>query len=313
MTTNPHLATGQHSLGPHVVGQRVVVRHLLPDGRATDVLGVCMEWGSRSITIERDGVGSVTIALADVVTGKPIPPRASARARVSARDAELHVASLWDGQESVPLGEWVLRSAAPYDGRLRRRANSVLAMGDPGVSFPVAAAAVRSFYADRHQPALAQVEVGSDSEAGLHDLGWASLGSGTAYFLLAPVALAVRSCNARLRALARRSDAAEEDPTARDKEEGNRVEVTIGDGRARGRAALDGDWLGLYDVVVDPAHRRRGLATAVLAELLDWGASQGALTAWLHVEVENAAALSLYEGLGFRTHHTLDYLTPPVD
>ena len=40
-TSEPHPGetTGRHALGPHVVGQRVVVRHLLPDGRATDVTG----------------------------------------------------------------------------------------------------------------------------------------------------------------------------------------------------------------------------------------------------------------------------------
>jgi ribosomal protein S18 acetylase RimI-like enzyme len=48
----------------------------------------------------------------------------------------------------------------------------------------------------------------------------------------------------------------------------------------------------------------------VVAGLLEWGAERGATTAWLHVEVDNAAALELYEGLGFRTHHTCRYLAP---
>jgi ribosomal protein S18 acetylase RimI-like enzyme len=62
-------------------------------------------------------------------------------------------------------------------------------------------------------------------------------------------------------------------------------------------------------VEVAPAHRRHGLATAIVAELLDWGASLGATTAWLHVEVDNAPGLALYEGLGFRGHHSCRYLT----
>ena len=48
---------GRHRLGPHVVGQRVVVRHLLPDGRATDVLGTCTAWGGDSLTVDREGHG----------------------------------------------------------------------------------------------------------------------------------------------------------------------------------------------------------------------------------------------------------------
>ena len=71
---------------------------------------------------------------------------------------------------------------------------------------------------------------------------------------------------------------------------------------------LSGDWLLVEGLEVDPAHRRRGLATAVLAEVLDWGASQGARTALLHVETANTGAAALYDRLGFRTHHTNRYL-----
>ena len=84
--------------------------------------------------------------------------------------------------------------------------------------------------------------------------------------------------------------------------------VSVADGVASGRGVLSGDWLLLESVAVDPAHRRRGLATAVLAELLDWGASLGATTALLHVEVVNTGAIALYERHGFATHHTNRYL-----
>ncbi len=71
---------------------------------------------------------------------------------------------------------------------------------------------------------------------------------------------------------------------------------------------LSGDWLLVESVAVDEGQRRRGLATAVLAELLDWGASLGATTALLHVETVNAGAIALYEQHGFVTHHTNRYL-----
>ena len=93
-------------------------------------------------------------------------------------------------------------------------------------------------------------------------------------------------------------------------EDAERIQVVVGDGLARGRAAFHEDWLGLHDLHVDPDHRRRGLGRAVVSELLDWGGSLGATTAWVHVEVDNHAALALYAGLGFRTHHSLRYLTP---
>jgi predicted GNAT family acetyltransferase len=46
----------------------------------------------------------------------------------------------------------------------------------------------------------------------------------------------------------------------------------------------------------------------VVAELLDWAASQGARTAMLQVETDNPGAGRLYERLGFVTHHTYRYL-----
>ena len=90
----------------------------------------------------------------------------------------------------------------------------------------------------------------------------------------------------------------------------NDTRVTVATEHASGSAVLDGDWLCLHGLSVDPEHRRRGLATAVLAELVEWGAERGARTAWLHVETDNAPALALYERLGFSEHHAVRYLVP---
>ena len=84
--------------------------------------------------------------------------------------------------------------------------------------------------------------------------------------------------------------------------------VSLAGGAATGRAVLSDDWLLVDVLVVEPDQRRRGLATGVLAELLDWGASRGARTALLHVETDNAGAIALYERHGFVTHHTNRYL-----
>src|SRR5690348_1574911 len=116
-------------LGPHVVGVRVVVRHRLPDGRATDTLGVCTSWDESSLVVESER-GPVEIALSDVVTGKPVPPRASVRSRVGAREAQHHGFSLFPDLVTEPLGDWVLRSSRTVSAR---RANSVLAFGPAGV------------------------------------------------------------------------------------------------------------------------------------------------------------------------------------
>ncbi|EON25064.1 MULTISPECIES: GNAT family N-acetyltransferase [Nocardioides] len=288
---------GHHGLGPHVVGQRVVVRHLLPDGRATDVLGVCTAWGDGVTSIDSLR-GPVTIAIADIVSGKPVPPRASVRHRVSAHDVELHVASLWPTMTAEPLGTWLLRASPPLGGRLRRRGNSALAMADPDLPLADAVDRVRSFYDALGQDPLIQVRADSPLEAALAPFGFTPLGDGDAHCQLAPVSRA-------LRAAGRGRD------DARLTESGATCVVEYGDQPvvARGEAVLDGDWLGLHDLEVDPSHRRQGLGTRVLAELLDWGASQGATTAWLHVETDNHAGLATYERLGFVTHHTNRYLS----
>jgi ribosomal protein S18 acetylase RimI-like enzyme len=286
-----------HSLGPHVVGQRIVVRYLLPGGSATDVLGTCTAWGAESLTVERDGHGPVEIALADVVTGKPVPPRASVRARVTPREVELHVSALWTSITTEPLGDWLLRASPPHGGRLRRRGNSALAMDAPGIGWVDAVWRVRQFYAALEQEPWIQVQLGSVVETTLATLGFVPMGDGDAHAQLAPIAGALRS----LRATAPDTAGAVLD------ESDDRLTVDL-EGVATGRGVLSGDWLLVEGLAVDPSQRRRGLASGVLAELLDWGASRGARTAMLHVETVNTGAQALYERHGFVTHHTNRYL-----
>ncbi len=297
-----HHQLGSHRLGPHLIGQRVVVRHLLRDGSATDVLGTCTAWGEASLTVERDGpdptrAGPVVIALADVVTGKPVPPRASTRARIGAQEVEEHIAALWSSVTTAPLGDWLLRSSPPHGGRLRRRGNSALAARHPGIGWADAVHGVRRFYDALGQESWVQVQLGSEVERSLLPLGFAPMGDGDAHAQLASVARALRSA----RAVA-------PDVRASIEESPHDAVVSVEDGAGTGRGVLSGDWLLIESVAVDADHRRRGLATAVLADLLDWGASLGATTALLHVETVNAGALALYERHGFSTHHTNRYL-----
>ena len=297
-----------HGLGPHVVGQRVVVRRLVPGetgpsvGPAmTDVRGTCVSWDATTCVVAPESGAPVTIPLELIVTGKPVPPRASVRQRVPARETERHALPLWPLVERVPLGEWELRSDPAPVGRLLKRANSCLALGDPGLPLPEAAAAVRDFYASRERESLAQVELGSDTEAAFAGLGWTAVPGGDAHFLISSVAHAVRSAGSDLEV-----EVEEDLPRVRV------VRRVGGHEVGSARAALDGDWLGVHALVVDPDHRGQGHATAIMAGLLEWGAERGATTVWLHVETDNAPALALYDGLGFRVHHTNRYLRAPA-
>ena len=297
--------TPRHALGPHVVGTRVVVRRLLPGetgptgGPAmTDVLGVCESWADGVAAVRREDGSVVAIPTRDIVSGKPVPPRPSVRMRVSPRDAEAHARPLWPRVERTPLGGWELRTdPAPVD-RLRKRANSCLALGEPGLPFAEAEARIREFYAARDRTPLAQVEAGSSEEDAFAAAGWRRLPYGEAELRLAALTTVRRS-------LPRGSD-----PEAEVAEDGPRVVATIGDW-ALGHAALDDDWLGVHEMATDPGHRRQGLARRVLAALAEWGAEQGASTLWLHVETDNAPALALYGSLGLRSHHTCRYYAAP--
>jgi GNAT superfamily N-acetyltransferase len=77
------------------------------------------------------------------------------------------------------------------------------------------------------------------------------------------------------------------------------------------RGSVDEGWVGVTAVEVDPGHRRRGLGTAVLRAILDWGREHGATSTYLQVADDNAGALALYDSLGFARHHGYHYTVAP--
>lgn len=76
--------------------------------------------------------------------------------------------------------------------------------------------------------------------------------------------------------------------------------------------AVEGDHMGLFDVLVMPEARRQGLARRVTESLYAWAWQQGARFAYLQVVEANAAALPLYEAQGFRTVYAYSYWLPPA-
>jgi N-acetylglutamate synthase len=267
----------------------------------TDVLGICTSWTEGECIVQPESGPAVVIRVADIVSGKPVPRRASVRQRVSARDAERHSLPLWPQVERTSLGEWELRYDPAPVGRLLKRANSCLALGDPGVPIPEAAVVVRDYYAARDRTALVQVGLGSDTERAFADLGWTAVPDGDTHFMVTSLAMAWRSAGADTEV-----DLEEDGPRLRVVRRSGAVEV------GTAQAAIDGDWLGIHAFAVLPEHRRQGHATAMMAALLEWGAEQGATTVWLHVETDNMPALRMYDGHGFLTHHSNRYLAAPA-
>ncbi|HET7432007.1 MAG TPA: GNAT family N-acetyltransferase [Nocardioides sp.] len=297
-----------HGLGPHVVGRRVVVRRLVPGetgpsgGPAmTDVLGTCLAWDAAVCVVAPESGPPVTIPLTEIVTGKPVPPRGSVRQRVSAHEAEVRALPLWTAPTTEPLGEWLLRVVTGERGRRSRRANSCLAVGDPGLPLETAAARVTAFYAGHGRPALVQVAAGSPVEDALLAQGWTMLEPVDAPYLVGSLVMSLR--------------AAGSDEGVETTLDGTRALATLtvdGVEVGRGRAELNGDWLGVHGLEVAEAYRRHGIGRRLMAGLLEAGAEQGASTVWLEVDRDNTAAWMLYAGLGLREHHLCRYLAAPA-
>ncbi|SFQ35257.1 hypothetical protein SAMN05421854_11127 [Amycolatopsis rubida] len=81
---------------------------------------------------------------------------------------EIVCAKAWPAVVEEPLGDWTLRWADGFTGR----ANSTLAVGDPGRPVPDALAAACDFAHDRGIPPAVQVLKDSDLERAVAAAGW---------------------------------------------------------------------------------------------------------------------------------------------
>ncbi|MFE6196424.1 GNAT family N-acetyltransferase [Streptomyces sp. NPDC057838] len=311
------------------VGKRVSVRslteHAAPGEKFTDTVGVLTSWDNGVLLITRRSGESVRIAESALVAGKVVPAAPARRRGPAASYEELArvAARAWRPVESERLGDWELRAAAGFT----RRANSVLPLGDPGVPLDEALTAVRRWYGARGLPVYVQTATGAEGAqellcAELEARGWvrevtAELWVGP----LAPVADLGDPAGVGL------SREAEEAWLARYQRKGvSEVALRVlGSGpsvwfatvpgaaepAAIGRCVVDGRWAGFAAVEVDPALRRQGLGTAVMAALARQALDEGASAAWLQVEADNAAARALYAGMGFAAHHAYHHYRAP--
>ena len=76
---------------------------------------------------------------------------------------------------------------------------------------------------------------------------------------------------------------------------------------ACGLGVLQGEYLGLFDIVTRESERRKGYGRVVTESLLAWGQSQGASYAYLQVMMSNEPAQALYAQLGFREQYKYWY------
>lgn len=314
-------------------GERWVVRHRLADGSATDVVG----WieGAATAGAITVATGSPpasgspapvrTVALDTVVAARRVPaaPGGPDPHRFSAETLQRIALPGWLGEHEA-LGEWTLRSAGGFTGR----ANSCLAVGDPGIAYPEAAERIRRYSAEHGIAPWAQVVTGSPPDLGLVELGWAPVYVATAVYV-------VRLAELLGRTLPDPQIEVSEDLTdgwlagyreSRPHDADPRMLRLILDGQpprafgaatdrsglfAIGRGHLASGWLGLAAIWTRPERRRSGWGTRILFALGHWAARAGARYAYLQVAEENTDAVRTYERLGFARHHGYRYLVSP--
>jgi predicted GNAT family acetyltransferase len=79
---------------------------------------------------------------------------------------------------------------------------------------------------------------------------------------------------------------------------------------ACGSLAMEGKLAGIFGMVTAAEYRGRGVATAVVAKLLDGARAAGAETAYLQVDADNAPARRTYSKFGFRDCYAYWYRAP---
>jgi ribosomal protein S18 acetylase RimI-like enzyme len=306
------------------VGRRVSVRHRVDD-KATDAVGHLLDFTDTTLQVLRKDGEVADIPAADVVVAKVVPRRPVRRGwevpAVSTARMQAICSAGWPARETEPLGDWLLRSHAGITGR----ANSAMAIGDPGMEPAAALETVAKWYVDRGLPPLLQLPLADPANQAMADLGWQR--QHVTIVQVAPVTPLLRSLPVRgdLSAsvtstpspqwLSLMHDLDADDPDAH-------VAILAGPavvGFATllrgdepvgiGRVSVEGDWAGITSVDVAPAARRQGIASAVMRTLVGWAAERGAQATYLQVRAANDAALRLYAALGYVTHHPYVYRT----
>ena len=248
---------------------------------------------------------------------------------ISIGELERVAAEGWRPTEQAPLGSWTLRAAEGFT----RRANSALALGDPGMPLPLAIEHVRQWYRARDLPAmvalafpLGRPELNAVDRL-LAERGW-SVRSGATVMTARPgMAASVTDTAISVDVVAEPDDAflalyryrgGVPPPVSRRLlisapwQAFASARTAAGQTVAVGRVAAARGWAGLTAIAVHHDYRRRGLGRLVSTALAAEAAEHGADGLYLQVEDDNDAARALYRGIGFTDHHGYHYRVEPA-
>ncbi|MEO9139880.1 MAG: GNAT family N-acetyltransferase [Jatrophihabitans sp.] len=307
---------------PSWVGRRVSVRRIVDDdlesgGRHGDVVGDLIGLDARTAVVETRR-GLVEIALPSVLIARLVPASTAAELAL-----EGVIARGLRPIDDVELDGWTLRA----DLGFTRRANSVLPLRQLRLPLADALEQARAWYVERGLPLVLRLptEARRLLDAELGERGWRPHSDshvmiarldrlGAPGITTPPVSIDPEPDDAWLELYRGGEGASEAGRALLTRHDRVAFASLRLDGRtvAVGRAVVDDGWLGVTAIEVDLAHRRQGLATAVTAELWNWGRSQQTVRSYLQVLCDNVAGVQLYAGLGYWAHHDYRYREDPV-
>ncbi len=322
-----------------VVRHRLGSPDPLTGATLTDAVGELVS-DDDGILVVRTRRGEVRVPRADVTALKEVPPSPSRRGKphraLSVEDLQRVMVGAWPAMETARLGDWLLRASRGFT----QRANSVMTAGSPGIPVPAALDTVERWYAARGLAPNLTVAgpVGfdpADDAVGAEALRRGYVARVATLTLTAPTRLIADpppgggpggvgdpqevEVGAELTEAwfaAYRAYRPVDDEAARAiltgspgqafatvRDGGGDDEHGDGDVIGIGRLGLSAAWGGIAAMWVDPAARRRGIATAMLAALARSAQRAGAGSLHLQTDTDNTTALALYERHGFERHH----------
>ena len=312
--------TSQGSASPlsGAIGKRVTIRLREADGGFRDIVGI-LQSEHELINSKFQAISFSKDDIAIWREIKPLPDRAGTGSPLSLRIIELEKLSdtTWPATEIIEFGKWRLRIS---DG-FTMRANSVLPtgagpIGEPPLELADAVEHVIKSYRDKGlTPTFTlPLPIYQELDEYLESQGW-QIKVGAQFLIkdIDSIATEMFSQNdfeildhPSQAWLGLQSDHHLENLMQRYPAKYGLIksgESVV----AVGRIATLGTWAMATRLFVAPSNRGKGLAQQLMLRLIAAAKEDGATKIGLQVDLENAAALALYDSMGFRLHHKYVY------